>query len=212
VITFFFKQYPLDADAHQLQKTCATLKDPAKNESFCMNKILGYTPIAGIISTYAGYMNTSDLNGQVVYPRRHMSAKIYLLITQTITPVFMAQNTIHHWELNPGIPAQLFEAEREQEKESGEFYWHIEEIPLPADNVVPLESILIFGKPNNIVVQTGLIATTKMNELMLPDIFVKRDLNIIMNALYILNIRHFFGRTKFMYKFQDTSYEKLLNE
>lgn len=210
IITFFFKQYPLEQDQALIQTTCANLKNPSSTDSYCMNNILEHTTITGIISTYAGYMNTSDLNGQVVYPRRHVAQTVYILITPTISPVLMTQNTIHHWQLNDDIPAQLYEAKKIQEKESGEYYWSIQEIPLPEDKVVPLESILIFTKPSTIAVQTGMIASGKSHNLLLPDIYVKQEINVTTSALYVLNIRHFFGRTKYMIQFRDKSYSKLL--
>lgn len=210
VITFFFKQYPLDQDQAMIQKTCAQLKNPAHTNTYCINTLLDHAPITGIISTYAGFMNTSDLNGQVVYPRRHKEEKLYFLITPTITPVFMTQNTIHHWEINSGVPAELYSATKIQEKETGEYYWDIRKMPLPDDKVVPLESILIFAKPDNIVIQTGLIAAPKTHNLILPDIYVKKGINLLSSALYILNLRHFFGRTKYQIQFHpDKSYTKL---
>jgi hypothetical protein len=74
---------------------------------------------------------------------------------------------------------------------------------------VPLESILIFAKPSNLVVQTGMITVGKTQHLLLPDIYVKKGINITKNALYILNLRHFFGRSKKMIRIKDKSYTTL---
>lgn len=203
-ISMFMRQYPLTREYTE------KMQIPGKIASHTVHSILGKDPISGIFCTYAGYLDMSDNNGQVLFPRNHENPDIYLLITPSITPIIMAGATIHHWEIDKGAPARMYHAVRKQDDKTGLFIWDVQEAPLPEDGWVPLESILVFAKPKNIYVPTGIALTNDSPNLVLPDMYVKKGIKIYSNTLFVLNIRHFYGPLKTLFEPRDTSYSSLI--
>ncbi len=206
VITFFMHPLP------NVQKITRNLAKPGKIARHIIEGLADYQLNAGIFATYGGYLQVSDLNGQVTFPRKHENPLIYLIITNKITPIPMFEYTIHHWELVPGAPTQMFTINRKYDEDADLFYWHIEKAEPPEDNQVPLTSVVIVAKPKYIFVPTGISITSDNPNLILPPIFVRKGVNIIKNAAYILNFRHLFGRLQLMYKKEANRYATHITE
>jgi len=209
-ITFFFKPYPIIKDSKLSQKIVDKLRRPGKIAKYTLNGALQESILDGIFSSYAGFLTVSDLNGQSAFPRKHENPLIYFLITTKITPMMMSGITIHHWELETGTPAAMYSAEKKQDEETDAFYWDVQKIELPENNRIPLETVIVFAKPKNIYIPTGITLSHKSANIILPDIYVKKGINILKNALYVLNIKHFFGTIRHMYKPEETRYARHL--
>lgn len=166
--------------------------------------------VSGIFTTYAGYISVSDYNGRIIFPRLQQSSRLYLIVTPEITPIMMIGNTIHHWELNKGEPVKIILAEQKEDHETGLLYWDLQEAPIPVDNVIPLASITILARPENIYIPLGATVTNPSPHLLLPDIYVKPGINKIAEALYMLNLNLFFGTLSIQYKLDKKDMRSLM--
>lgn len=206
VISLFIRPYP---EAHT---TAQKIKKTGKIARYTIEGIADYQIPAGIFSTYAGYINISDTNGQIVFPRKHERPIVKLIITTRITPIFMFEQTIHHWELVPGVPTTMHTFERKFDKEAETFYWDVQETPLPENNIIPLSALVIFAKPRYFYIPTGITPTNDNPNLILPSIYARKGIKITANALYVFNLIHFFGQLNTQYKKQKKRYEVLIHD
>ncbi len=196
IITMFMEPYPLLPHSKEAQTLVDSLKKPGKIAKMRIRALNQNPLIKGIFSTYGGYVVMSDNDGQTSFPRKHVLPILYLLITNRMTPVMMAGKTIHHWEIEPDANAKMYKVERLHDDMEKFYYWDVQEVPLPADNRIPLESITILAKPDHIYVPEGTSLTQEVTNLVLPTIFVKKGIKINSNALYMLNVRQFFGQIR----------------
>jgi hypothetical protein len=200
VISMVIEPYPLLKDSPEAEKAMIKLKKPGRIPKLGL-KSLRVNPLnKGIFSTYAGYLTMSNNDGQTLFIRKHIAPYVYLLITDKITPVMMAGNTIHHWNIEEKTDAKMYKMERLQDGNNDLFYWLTEEVPVPKDGKIPLESITILAKPKNIYVPEGITITEDSPNLTLPTIYAKKGIKTNANALYILNMRQFFGPIHSTYK------------
>ncbi|HEX4068731.1 MAG TPA: hypothetical protein VHX42_01410 [Candidatus Babeliales bacterium] len=185
-ITFFFRPF---VDMHEVHKN---IRKPGKLAKHTVHGIVSHAPVAGILVTYAGYVTASSYNGEVVLPRKHQKPNVTILVTSEMAPIALFENTILHWQLIPGIPAQMYTCELQHNEKTGRSYWDTQEIALPENNVIPLSAIVITADPKNITLPTGQIVTNETANLVLPDISVKKGINIVKNDTYMLTVRHLF--------------------
>jgi len=213
VITFFFKQYPT-TNAHEFAQNLAKkLEKPKKLARRRIEGIVGRNPVAGIFSTYAGFIESSNVNGQIIFPRKHTQPKLNLIITNKITPVMMFSQTVHHLELEEIRPKPaMYSIERKKDEQANTFYWDVQQVTeIPRDYTIPPESIVIIAKPHYIYVPTGITLTDDNPNLVLPNIYVKKGINIIANSLYMLNLMHLFREPDTQYQKKNKSYEELVS-
>ncbi len=200
IITFFMRPYPILRQEHQATKLMDKVHRPGKIAKNSIKRKHTGPMVKGIFSTYGGYIAMSNYDGQTTFPRKHAIATIYFVITNKITPIMMAGNTIHHWEIEEGTPAAMYKAERLHDEKQEVYYWLVTEVPLPKDNHLPLESITILAQPKHVYIPEGITLTDDTPNLLLPDIYIKKGININSNALYLLNVRQFFGHLYPLYK------------
>lgn len=185
-ITLFFKAAP---DIENLSKK---LKTPGKVAKYTLNG-MGHAPsIQGLIATYGGYITSSNYNGQIIFPRKHQRSVVHILVTSEIVPVPLFENTILNWNRVAGVPAVLYVCEQKYDDKARSYFWHTQEMPLSQDMTIPLSAIIIIGKPKNIFINTGITPTNESANLVLPDVFVKKGINIVENSTYMLTLRHLF--------------------
>ncbi len=210
IISFFFREYP----AYQLAP--AMIEKLKKSNGIAkqsLNGFIHHNVISGIFSSYFGFLNTSDQNGQTVFPRKQSKPVLEIIITNKITPIMMFQSTISHWELVPGIPAAMYHAELKEDPDTQLIFWNIEKVPLPADSHIPLQdALIIIAKPQDIMVPTGVTMSEASANLILPDMYIKRGIQTARNALYVLNLSFLFRPIDLLYKKEKTKYETLINE
>lgn len=185
-ITFFFKP------VHDVETINKKIRKPGALAKHTVHGIVQHIPVAGILVTYGGFVATSSYNGEIVLPRKHQKATVTLLITPEIVPIPLFENTILHWNLIPGVPAEMYVCEQKHNDKTGYSYWETKKVSLPEDNKIPLSAIIIIADPKNIVINSGEVITNETANLVLPDIQVKKGINIIENSSYMLTIRHLF--------------------
>lgn len=222
LITLFLKPYPYPLTTHTeqqqsepmvragtaqeaSQKLAPKLHKVGKLASHLSKHILPAS-VSGIFATYGGFLTVSDLNGEISFPLLHKSPFLYLLITERLAPIIMAGNTISHWELQEGVPAELYRMEQKYDADSRLDFWEVSQEPLPKNNRVPLESLALFADPKYIYVPLGATIFTHSPHLILPDIYVKKGLNLTEQALFILNLTSYFGSILPIYKKEKTRY------
>jgi len=193
VITFFIRPYPHAQTIDDQHAMIKKLHKPGKLAKYHLKKLSRHAPTAGIFCTYAGFMDISNRIGQVTFPRKHEEPELSFVITNRISPMLMAGNTIHHWKLTPDNPATQYSAKRKQDEQTGLWYWNVQKIEPPKDRIVPAKSVLIFAKPKNLFIPEGITPTTDNPSLVLPTVYSRKNINIMHNALFVLAIRQFFA-------------------
>lgn len=209
LITFFLRPYPT-ADAEVASKKLGQkLGRPGKLAGHQAKQIVP-AKVSGIFATYGGFLTTSDLNGQISFPRKHEAPAVNILITEKISPMIMSGNTIHHWELVEGSTPEYYRIEQKTDPETQATFWDTYPLALPSDNIIPLETIIIFANPKYTETPIGISPVTKSPNLILPDLYIKNGLNIALNSLYVVNLSHYFGPIFFMYQKEPHRYSSHL--
>ena len=186
IICFFFKPQP--AIAQMAQK----LKKPGKIAKHTIHGIAEHVPIAGIYATYSGYIAISDIQGEVRFPRKQRENSVTILVTTDMIPVSLFENAIHHWDLMPSEPAQMYSLKAVYDATLKGYVWETQQIELPQNNQVPVSTIVILAKPKNIFIPSEKTKTVITANLMLPAIYVKKGINIMSQGINTLTIRHLF--------------------
>lgn len=185
-ITFFFKPF------HDVEEIHQKIRQPGKLAKHTVRGIIQHAAIAGILVTYAGYITASTYNGEIVLPRKHQKAAVTIVVTPEMVPVPLFENTISHWKLIPQAPVQMYSCSLQHDDKTGTYYWNTQEMSVPENSIIPLSALVITADPKNIVVNQGKTVTNETANLVLPDILVKKGINIIENSSYMLTIRHLF--------------------
>lgn len=208
LVTFFIKPYPVIAHEKNeyAQSLVKELRQPSVVDRKVLHNVLQKDIESGIFATYAGYITISNPNGQVMFPRKHQRQLFYFAITTNIIPHIMTANTIHHWEFDPETPTTLYKVEKFLDQMTQLYYWQTTKIPVPEDNIIPLEAIVIFAKPKYIYVPEGISITRDRPNQVLPDIYIKKGIKLLGTTLFVLNIRPFFGHVDKVLQKRDTSY------
>ncbi len=208
IISFFIKEYPEKSNVKNVNKTikeCSLLKNHF--QTICKSYDISHN--FAIFSTYAGYLSMSNINGQIVFPRKVVNDSVNLLVTNKIRPVFMFGSTIAFWEIQDP-DSKMYLLEREQDKDTKLFFWQTKEKQLPASKRVPVQTIIIIAEPKEIYVPIGATPTKHSANLILPDIYVRKNIDNISNILFVLNIKPFFSKTNQIFKEIPIGYESLI--
>lgn len=209
LITAFLKPYPEISPQSATEKLAPKLGKPGKLSSNRAKHILPAS-VSGIFASYGGFLIVSDLNGELSFPRKHTKPFVYLLITEKLTPIIQSGNTIHHWELEQEVPVAMYKIEQKWDEQIKVNYWDVSQIPVPENNRVPLESLAIFVDPKYVYVPLGISLLKESPHLILPDIYIKKGINLTATALFIINITHYFGSILPLYKKQTDRYSRHL--
>lgn len=136
-----------------------------KNE---MKKHLG-PQVDGFIGLYAGYIDYSDYNGLISFPLRHVSPKLYLVVTQEIKLVKVKGNTISNLALgSENIPVKIYLFEKKEDKNK-QFFWQVTEQKLPEDRQISNLSVVLLTNPKNIYVALGDYLSNDSKHIVLPN-------------------------------------------
>lgn len=203
-----FQPYPSfnEPTLEKAEKKARKMQQPGYLAKYHIKKFMADAAIRGIFSTYAGFLETSNIIGMTTFPLLHSKPFIYIIITPKITPVIMTANTIHHWEIENTNQAAIYKAEMKQDPDSGLYYWDMQEAQLPSSPIIPAESVTIIADPAYIVVPTGITVTKESPHMILPPIYIKKGIVTTNEALYTLNVRHFFGALHYLTNKQPTHY------
>ncbi len=210
ILTFFFRDYPAIEYARYMM---GKMKKPHAIAKRSLEGLGNHNRIAGIFSSYYGYINASDTNGQTMYPRKQSKGDVTVIVTNKITPIMMFQTTVSHWQIVPGTPAAFYMCTLKEDEETKLQLWQVSKIPTPENNQIPAtESLVIIAKPHNIHIPLGATLTTQDANLMLPTMYVKKGINSTRNALYMLNLNFLFRPIDLLYKREAKRYGTLVSE
>jgi hypothetical protein len=162
---------------------------------------------AGHIVTYGGFVDVSDFDGLVSFPRKQAGRSIYLLITPEVTPISMFHNTLSHWELIRSMPSRFYKIEQIQNEQTKKNSWETTEVELPSDNIIPLDTVILFMDPQYARPLSKEQESLKSENLLIPPIELDRGVDDEKNAIVFLKIRHFFSSTSPAFNKQASRYE-----
>ena len=211
IISLFLRPYPVMLDDFYCNKLAHTLKDQGTVAKYCKFGILDKHTVSGIFVTYGGYLNVSNELGSVSFPLSHTKPEMTILVTNRLTPIMTAGNTVGYWELDTNTDAQMFIIEKKEDMETHASFWMTSSVPLPADRHIPTAAIVILAKPENIYVPLGAAPMHVNPNLILPDIYVKIGMNPIAHSLYMLNLTHLFSPVRYLYKQDPARYMQLID-
>lgn len=208
IISFFIKEYPEKSETNNVDKVikeCSLLKRHFK--TICQSFNVSHN--FAVFSSYAGYLSMSNSNGQIIFPRKVINDSINLLVSNNIKPIFMFASNIAYWRIqDPNSKMYFFE--RIKDKDTKLFYWKTTEKELPASKRIPVQTIIVFADPKEIYVPIGITPTKANANLILPDIYVKNDINTLNNLLFVINMKPLFSNTKQIFKQIPLGYESLV--
>ena len=211
VITYFFKEFPMTkARAEEVSKKFCRANSIAR---CTLEGLTRHYPVSGIFSTYFGFLQVSNANGQTTFPRKQSNPALKVIVTNKITPIVMFANTISHWELETGTPAAIYNFELKTDEQTQLIYWDVKRAPSPEGNKIPsLNSIIIIAKPRHVYVPKGITLAKEDANLILPDMYIKKGINTNRNALYMLNLASFFRPVDMLFQKDKLSVDSLVEE
>ncbi len=207
-INLYLENYPFSAE--KAQKMVDNLDQPHKIEQYKLEGQFDHQPKVGIMATYAGFLDVSNVNGLLVFPRKHTGAEILLVITPEMEPEFMFGTTIHHWKLKASEPQAFFKMVRDYDKGTDTYFWNTTEVGAPENNILPADSLVIFARPKDVYVPTGITPTDNRENLTLPSVLIKKGADVIDNALFVLRISSFLRPIELIYKPEAKRYQDQL--
>lgn len=177
VITLFFEPYP-------------TSSKKTKMRALKKTKIH-----AGVVTSYSGNIEVSNVNGQVTFLRLNKKPEIKILVTPSYNtqPIRMIGKLVNHWELISTKKAEMFTLKLQEDPATKLSFWQVQSIDVPADKIIDKYTLIIFAKPKHIVIPTGITLSDENPNLILPTFYVKKGIKRITNALTNLSLRQFFG-------------------
>ncbi len=209
IITFFIEKYPYfkieKSKKFDPEKYSIQLKQPSFFSQTMSNMQKFNTALPGVMCLYGGNVALSDKNGQIIFKRNQQTPNIYLLVTKSVLPAYMiAPSTMHNWMLDPKEPTDLYFAEFKQNDQLELYYYEISKADLPDDHNIPLNTIIFIADPQEVFIPTGATLTDLSQNMILPNIYIKRDFCFMHNSLYTLAIKQYFRETE-----QETQLENL---
>lgn len=147
----------------------------------------------GVVATYAGNVETSDLESDISFPRKHVEDRLQLIVTPKITPIIRQNKLISHWEIESKKHTKLYNFTLTAD-DKGNINWLVQETTMPEDKIVPIDSVIIIANAKNVYVPTGTIKTTQSKNLNIPPIFIKRTFRTNNNALFVTNLNFLLGQ------------------
>jgi hypothetical protein len=201
IITFFVQKYPYFKIEQHTKFDPAKYSKQLKQPSFftqTMNNIVTFnSAIQGIMCLYCGNVATSDKNGQFIFTRNQQTPNIYILVTKGISPAYIiAPDTIHNWMLDPTQPSELYFIQFKQDDKLELYYFNVSKVALPKNNNIPLNTILFISDPKDVFIPLGATVTELSQNLLLPNIYIKKDFCFLNNSLYTLAIKQYFRQTE----------------
>lgn len=212
LLTFFLNPYPNWIKKDQCEEALTLLAEPGRLAEYCAYGIVDQSLVTGIFATYAGYLAVSDEIGQISFPLLHTKPTVHVLVTNRLTPIMMLGNTLHHWELDKDVPAAMYAFDKEFDQESQLYYWNVHVVTIPETGHIPVDTVVLLAKPQYIFISMGITPIEQITpHYVLPNIYIKKGINIAGNALYMLNLNNFYAPIKDKLQRQPTRYLRLLN-
>ncbi len=167
-----------------------------ESDSCNLDSLMSHNHFEGLYASYAGYIAISDHSGQLRFPLQHEASDLFILITQKISPVFSEKKTISHFEIDPTSPGQLYKLTQSQDKT----HWQTTQENLPDHGIISPHTLILFAKPNQVMLELGKHLTHKSGQLLLPKIFISDTIKNEFNSFQVLTVRQFFAPLSPLYK------------
>ena len=211
-ITLYLKEPP----SNIVQSIKKKLQQPKKISSTTIakkqlkNKYETILPkLSGFIAIYGGYIDYSDVNGNITFPLLHTESKLYLVITSEFKPINIHGNTFSHKEFIKNVPKEMYLFEKKEDEQKVPF-WKVSKQEIPKDNKIPRLSITLLTKPKNIVVPIGDFIATDNQNLILPNVYVVGNNSNQQSLSNFLDIKRFFEQIERKEKTKDTTIQELI--
>lgn len=157
--------------------------------------------IPGVMCLYAGRAGLSNPQGQITFPKRQQTHNMYILISNGIKPAYMiAPGTVHNWMLDANHEAEMYLMELKHDPITTMHYYETSKVALPANNNIPLNTIVFIAEPKNMYVPLGATIVDYSPNIVLPTIYIKRGFCFVYNSLYTLAINQYFEPTQTTFK------------
>ena len=209
IITFFVQPYQEQA-IRPREKVQIITETPGKLNRTILKKQLQSTRNQGLYATYFGLVTHSDANGQITFPRKHFKNEVTFVITQRIKPVMLYGNTVHHFDMSTSMPADFYRLELKEDVSKKIFYWDTKKIDAPTNRHVPVSAIILFAKPEHVIIYQGKTVTDASENFVLPTVYVKPTITTGINALSFLKISKYFRPVKFVYNYTPERYATMI--
>ncbi|MBU4269572.1 hypothetical protein KJ644_00750 [Candidatus Dependentiae bacterium] len=154
--------------------------------------------IGGFLAIYSGYIDFSNIDGQIFFPLKHTEQKLYLVITPKINLINVKGNTFSHQEVfaqeKENTKIYLFEKKQDESKQ---YYWQVTNAQIPENNIINPLSVVLLTKAKNIYVTLGDFRTNDNAQMILPrNIYAINDdekNNLILN---FMSMKRYFEPTQ----------------
>lgn len=203
-ISFFATFSP---PAPSAEKAAMILSTPGKLAHSLVKEELR-RPVTGLWAAYGGMCAYSDYQGQITFPRRHIGEEITFVITQKIKPIILSGNTVTTFVVAESAPCAYFIVRRRATKDL--FYWETERIDIPTSRAIPPFAIILFAKPQEIIMNNDLVITNGSPNLLLPPIEVSRATSLAVNTLLFFKVNQYFAPVVRAYRVTDNRFATLL--
>jgi hypothetical protein len=194
IITLFMKPYEMlpefkTDDDIQIE----LVKDPSWiQKKFLRGPFKHTSDPRGIYVTYAGFVDTIDINRQVRFPRLTQEDEINLIITRKLTPVIIRGNTVEYFMRDPNYDIAYYTLKRMHDAKKNLDYWNVEKNEIPANKKISPSAFIIFAEPKHIVVPLEPTVATAGPNLVLPPIYANKGLEKDYNAFSFVKINRYF--------------------
>lgn len=210
-IILFLRPYPTFFAARHAQEVYNKITKPGaiarRNYKLLANKPFS---VAGVPALYGGLVTFSNVDGLIEFPLLHLKPEITLVITTKVTPIIMSGNTIHHWELEEGTPADTYIIKQEKNEITQLQYVTVEPTTLPENKHLRPETLILIARPQNIYIPLGASLSESSVHFFIPDIYLKKSPDPLL-PLYILQISQYFGLLIQKHQQQSLKYSSQLN-
>ncbi len=208
IITIFVKKYPYlkkseikelqkDMNTAQLSNYSKKIKQPYYLHKSIIRNYIKDNFLPGIVCFYAGRSTTSKPDGQITFPRRQQTANMNILIAEKIIPAYMiAPSTVHNWRIDPTQSAEMYLMELKHDAASKLSYYETKKVDLPKDNNIPLNTLIFIANPKTMYIPLGATIVDSSPNIILPDIYIKKDFCFLRNVLFNLAVNQYFEDTE----------------
>jgi hypothetical protein len=145
----------------------------------------------GFLALYAGYCDYSNPDGQISFPLRHTTSKLYLVITKKIKLDKLKGETLSHLEFEKEEPTQIYLFEKKKDKRK-KFFWKVSLAQKPQNNKISPLSVVLLTNPKNIYVPLAEFMSDATKHLILPNIYAVGNIDKNAMLLNTINIKRYF--------------------
>ena len=183
-----------------------TLRKPGALAKIAGRGGMNRDSVAGLFASYGGYLTVSRPDGTVIFPLGHSKMAVHLVVTSKIVPVRMFGNTIDHLAFDPTVKSEMFYIDQLEDEDSEQPIWRFTQADMPRDNRIPADAVILFAKPKNVDVVLGDMPARAGQHFVLPDVFVKKGVNLVGRSLYVLSLAQFFKPVRLYTELEPTRY------